>query len=342
LPFHQVAFERDLQFWIKFVGDLNANALRAAEEIFDQSARQAPDFLAITGDVAERGHPAEYEQAIRWFEYFVKRLHFPTFPTNRILIVPGNHDYCLPFAVTPRIRAKTSGTPPKLSIQFDKAVESDASHLQNFAFRPYSDFIDRVCDCPWIEKFTWLEESSLAWIETRFRHLGIVFYGINTNSPISANGLSGKRMNEAVLTRVQERLLDIINATPHRLTVFGLGHHNPLGGEGGVENPTALANFFASKARTSAFLFGDIHNAELVAYEKPGEYRLILSSASTLTLPGAKRPQDTLRGFSLINCTRKDGLIVNVDVRQYNWLNRTFTPGKSISKEIDVDSMPKN
>jgi hypothetical protein len=51
-----------------------------------------PDVVAITGDIAARGRPEDYEEARCWID---ERVHpaLPTgFPQDRILLVPGNHD----------------------------------------------------------------------------------------------------------------------------------------------------------------------------------------------------------------------------------------------------------
>ncbi|OGS93115.1 MAG: hypothetical protein A2061_00910 [Gallionellales bacterium GWA2_59_43] len=59
--------------------------------------KDGPTFIVLTGDIAERGFPAEYEAAYSWLSDLVSEFGW-SLPSSRILLVPGNHDVCLPFA----------------------------------------------------------------------------------------------------------------------------------------------------------------------------------------------------------------------------------------------------
>ncbi len=48
-----------------------------------------PDFLAVTGDIAFSGKPAEYDQAKQFFD---ELLHVISLSKARLFVVPGNHD----------------------------------------------------------------------------------------------------------------------------------------------------------------------------------------------------------------------------------------------------------
>ncbi len=51
-----------------------------------------PDLVAITGDIAAKGKPQDYEEAYRWINEGLCAALGPRFPRKNILIVPGNHD----------------------------------------------------------------------------------------------------------------------------------------------------------------------------------------------------------------------------------------------------------
>lgn len=55
------------------------------------SEGHAPDFIAITGDVAHSGKAAEYALARQWIEQRLLAV-LPGFDPANLLIVPGNHD----------------------------------------------------------------------------------------------------------------------------------------------------------------------------------------------------------------------------------------------------------
>ena len=55
-------------------------------------ANLAPDVVAITGDIADKGRLADYQEAHRWMDNCLRPALPEPFPDNRILMVPGNHD----------------------------------------------------------------------------------------------------------------------------------------------------------------------------------------------------------------------------------------------------------
>ena len=52
----------------------------------------APDFVAITGDVANKGRKQDYETAEKWITERLLPVLPEPFNRKQILIVPGNHD----------------------------------------------------------------------------------------------------------------------------------------------------------------------------------------------------------------------------------------------------------
>ena len=51
-----------------------------------------PDVVAITGDVANKGRPEDYQEASRWIEGQLLPALPEGFASSRIVFVPGNHD----------------------------------------------------------------------------------------------------------------------------------------------------------------------------------------------------------------------------------------------------------
>lgn len=56
----------------------------ALDRLVDDIHAQAPDHIAVTGDLVNIGLPGEYVQAARWLEELG--------PPDRVSLVPGNHD----------------------------------------------------------------------------------------------------------------------------------------------------------------------------------------------------------------------------------------------------------
>ena len=62
--------------------------LRDVAERIEQEGLQ-PDFLAVSGDIAFSGQPAEYDLARRFFDDLLRTTELPK---ERLFLVPGNHD----------------------------------------------------------------------------------------------------------------------------------------------------------------------------------------------------------------------------------------------------------
>ena len=65
-------------------GRIAVHQRRVAEQIAADIRAQAPDHIAVTGDLANLGLPAEYVAARVWLEALG--------PADRVSVVPGNHD----------------------------------------------------------------------------------------------------------------------------------------------------------------------------------------------------------------------------------------------------------
>lgn len=142
-----------------------------------------PTFIVITGDIAEYGLPNEYQAAETWLEALIARFTGFPFPSRQILLVPGNHDVCLPLAVGPRIRLdKKNKTPDYKELRIG-SVDEGRTYLTTYALRPYQDFAARVTGRGYLQNNKGIMgpaelirfQESLAWVEGGFRHLGVLF-----------------------------------------------------------------------------------------------------------------------------------------------------------------------
>lgn len=53
-----------------------------------------PDIVAITGDIADKGRPEDYEEARRWIDDSLRPALGDEFPNSNILMVPGKAVTC--------------------------------------------------------------------------------------------------------------------------------------------------------------------------------------------------------------------------------------------------------
>jgi len=65
------------------------------------------DFLAITGDIADKGMPAQYQLAFDYFEALANNRVMTAIdtglPRDRVFVCPGNHDFSRPLALAANI-----------------------------------------------------------------------------------------------------------------------------------------------------------------------------------------------------------------------------------------------
>lgn len=296
-------------------------AQRTADKIIEYWDEKGPTFIVLSGDIAEHGLPIEYNEAKDWLEHFINCFNFPPLPTKRLFIVPGNHDVCLPFSCSPRVKVVKDEN-QKLKLELNEP-QNTQKNLINYSYRPFEDFYSKVCECPLIKHDASKDGHSSIWIETSFRHLGVVFYGINTAQPPSTQGLPNRKVNPNDLANIDKRLSIIGRAEEeeNKPVIIGVSHHCPISAheDRSVVNPDEFEKFFSGRNHTSLFLHGHIHSP-MINPHSPGGYRLIRICSSTFSKEAKDRPQNSLRGFVLIDLIKKDNIIKSLKATPFHWL----------------------
>ncbi len=287
-------------------------AQSCAHVILKHWNRKKPAFIAFTGDVTEYGSPYQYNMAEKWINYFFDRLGMGKLPSRKLLYVPGNHDVNVRLAAAARISLDIRGNELRPQIM----DEVQQQELVNYAFSPFRDFLSRISCCPLFEEK--IQTSNFGWIETRFRHLGIIFYGVKTSIPSPFN-LPERKIDLKILRHLGEQLEKISGKHP---IVIGLGHHSPVPTtqpDGAVSNLDDIKRFFLGPGKTHIFLHGHCHEARIEDVDL-GQLRLVVSGAPSLSEEARKRPEDTLRGFNLLTLHRKDNKVTSLRIDTFSWL----------------------
>jgi hypothetical protein len=272
-------------------------AQHSAEEVLKHCKGVTPTFVAFTGDVAETGLPIQFEQAIDWLKHFLEPLGFPPLPSERFFLIPGNHDVCVPLAAARRIKlqkSKSKGSRKLPKLILNNTSEAAHRELSSFAYRPYLDFNKLVTSVAPHASFSTGSGTVPCWIESRFRHFGISFYGVNTTQPINDQGWPERKVSPDDLAIIGKSLRKALEDRSGKTVVVGLGHHSPMSEheDRSVVNPEDFNTFFSGELKTSIFLHGHIHERK-IDYHSPGRFRLVRSCASTLTKEGPARPSDS-------------------------------------------------
>lgn len=307
--------------------NLKLEANRCADSILEHWSDCSPTFVAFTGDVAEHGTPSQYKSARKWIGYFFDRLGLNSFPARNLLYVPGNHDVNLNLAAGARVELIPDPNTDRIEVTLTDDVKQP--DLIGYAYTPFRNFLRDICDCPLISMD--INDHNLVWVESRFRHLGVIFYGINTAQPASAFCLPDRRVNADALAQIGVELKNVVNScgdTPP--LVVGLGHHCPVSasGDSAVVNPKVFDKFFRGRVKTALFLHGHVHE-HVLSYTSNNGLRLMRSCATTLTKREGSRPSDSLRGFNLLNLERENHVVKSLTAFSYGWVGNDIKEFKN-------------
>lgn len=311
-----------------------------------------PTFIVITGDIAERGLPEEYEAAHKWVSELVAQFSW-ILPTSRLFIVPGNHDICLPFAAGSHLtlqeteesilaRTKTPSAKKDFYVAFD-VDPIKYNDLTDFAFRPYLDFTGRLAPRLLLsvsadEERRKASRQSLAWLEARFRHLGVVFFGLNTTQPVNPRKLPSRAIPLPTVEDITAEIRKVLDDGNPPL-VIGMTHHYPLHGkaEWAVDEPEHFTQLFTDVPRIALWLHGHWHLRETTDHSISGGGRLVVNSAPTLSVREEHRPPDTARGFSMIELTRLNNRIDGCRITPVDWVGHSLRIREGESSSFTVD-----
>ncbi len=290
---------------------LSLEADLCAQVIREKFGSQGPTFFAITGDISEHGLPQEFVAAKKWLSELVAQFGLKI-PNSRILLVPGNHDVCLPLACASRVGLDEKTK--KLKINQDDTNIG----LSNFAMRPYLDFEKAVVGN---NRFAGLSnllaldpsvefQNSLPWVEMRFRGFGVLFSGINSAFPVSSSSTPGQEMWPDALSSIGKCLREKMRDSVDPILIH-LSHHSPIsvGENRSISNPQAFDRFRQAVSMPKILLHGHAHERKVFDHDG-----MVICSAPTLSKTA--RPPDTLRGFSLLEFSRDRDCVLSVAVTQ--------------------------
>lgn len=220
----------DIQYGDKNMDENNrvtwSEVIRICKKLKDEDEIDGIDLLTITGDVSMHGKDNEFEIAEKDLtEHLFKNLWENEYENKayreRILLVPGNHDYDLNFCTLDYLLSEnTDGR----KIDFNKAIDSlrEGREKRNdyhvMGFRAYKDFAYRITGNP-----IYYENEHLNYIEDRFTSWNLRFICLNTCDGICADETNGVAIDSNDLTK-------IINDMRRFDKCFAsvLSHHSPL------------------------------------------------------------------------------------------------------------------
>ena len=257
-----------------------------------------PTFIAITGDVTERGLPSEFERALAWLNSLAVKLDPGNWSAERFLLIPGNHDLCWPLGLSTRINAKGRS----LSVSDTEILNME---LRPYALTPFRQFAKKIGCGYW-------GGISQYWTSGTFRQLGLIIFGYNTCEDLDSWCMPTNKIVDStfaqMFSEVRTHREDSANAV-----VLGLMHH-PLTADkpkDQISNPEVFYKNLSSESSTMVIPNGHFHASGWDLRESAGGSVLELTAG---TVTKEDRPNDALRSISLIEFIRSGGRITGVSV----------------------------
>lgn len=302
-PLH-IAHISDLHFGSKYAsetlaGEANLETLAAA---LTRTTSGPPHILAITGDVSNTGHPDEYEEAYNWLKRLCQELKVP-FPSRRVLLVPGNHDFSLPVAISMKLQAipKKKGGKPV----FKRASATQSSRkLARYATQGFHDFAALVTGTSGSPA----GRFGRCWVEESFREYGVMFSGLNTCGRVKDDAWPDRWLDHDDAIRIAKQMRAL---TAESLFHVMLSHHPPIQTSASREPIMNTAEFNShflesDDSRPNVILHGHEHARR---GDMPWGDKTLVICAPTPSVREKSRPPDSLRGLNLVRLNRIGGWV---------------------------------
>lgn len=260
-----------------------------------------PHFLALTGDIAEAGRPSEYDMARDWVATLRKRLGQDRYQIE-VLSTPGNHDVCWPLALAQRIDVR------------DKILthgDTFYPELARYAFSPFREFSRSV------EPADRWSKSRHYWVSGTYRQAGLILFGLNSSENLDSWGMPTRTLVEATVAGLFDDIATLKRDAPDALVV-GLMHHPLDQSDESVVNSTEFKRNIHDTIGSIILLTGHVHEDTSTLTQVGQRPGVLQIASSTFTLAATKRPEDSVRGFNLIELERKNDSVVGIEVQTFS------------------------
>lgn len=223
----------DIQYGDSFITKYDKNlwpeVIRISKDLMKNKEIAGIDLLAITGDISMHGKSEEMKEAEEDLkQYLIRRLWEQEFENEtyqeRILLVPGNHDYDLNFCTLNYLVSENGPEKESRKIDFEKARVSLGSaereirsDYHTMGLAAYRDFAYNITGNP-----IYYQRKNLNYIENRYTSWNLRFVCLNTCDGICAEKTNGIGIAECELKEIFSENYD------DELYTIVLSHHTPL------------------------------------------------------------------------------------------------------------------
>ena len=309
----------------QFGGDTSGLACNDKNRIaaFLKEKNIEPDLMFITGDIADKGKRSEFEQARIWIEEFAKKIwgeedKLSSENRDRIILVPGNHDYDLSINASDVYQFKFKSEEINT---FEKKQHVTEYVNQKIGFYNFIEFAYNLTG-----NIEWYDYTKKAFhLNKKYMNLGINIYTLNSVYNIT-NRNCENRFDQFYcdLSKIKEEQLHCSEAATDVLCNILVMHNCPTDFRQGTINGEKSWNTMQTLIEDNKLnicLYGHTHDFKS-AYklgDNGGQYckKMLCIPAPSVRLAAASRTDDASRGFNVIELYKEDGVITGVKVRNF-------------------------
>lgn len=296
---------------LTLAGEVNVSLLADA---IKRECGQPPDLILITGDVTHTGHPREYALAATWIKQLIECFG-DSMPSERIFIVPGNHDFSVPLATAQSITvAMEAGTKTRaFSTTPDLALNTAAQ-------MPYLNFWEQICAI----KSTSYSRTNCTWLNQTYGQDGFLFSGINTSASVGVDGWPIREILDQDMHFITTGSRKFVAARLKDASPplhIQLSHHSPIrySVREPIHNDERFEELFLNQAngvRPDIIFHGHEHARRAVIAD---DARILIFAGPTPSQPEKSRPRDVARGFAVVKIRRQEGVVGSVELVDYSY-----------------------
>lgn len=300
------------------------------------------DLLVITGDISDKGKKEEFEQAKIWIEELTKSLwdknpNAQITPREKIIFVPGNHDYDLSANASDNYQFQFNAN--KIDT-FEKRKNVKNYVNQKLGFANFIDFAYNLSD-----NLVWYKYLNQAFhLNGRFVNWGINIFTLNSVYNIS-NRNCENRFDQFYcnLSTLNENQIKINTEIREGLCNILVMHNPPTDFRRGTnegENSWGRLQTLIEDYKIDICLYGHTHDFGEAFRMKGngGKYcnNLLCVPAPSVRLAAASRTEDASRGFNIIELIKVKGIIKKAKLRYFEMKKASIEEYKVDNEEYDI------
>ncbi len=263
------------------------------------------DFLAVTGDIADRGNPSQYQLAKDYFAALVNNRVIAGVETgiakDRVFLCPGNHDFSRPVALAANISASA---PYKVEL----TTGTESEWIRNLAWDAYFDFEEDVTG----HHEDWILSPGYR-LNTRFVSSGIVILELNVER-YAIDGYQGGIGEDELRKTVNAAVTAVSAVRKNSECLLVLAHRHESNIWHGLSQMIQSNLLGLAGEGPLLFICGHEHSREVV----PGLKDKALFVRGVPPVDGPSRPEKVLPMVNCIRFNRRGGKVEGVDVHQFH------------------------